>query len=63
MSLQESLDALVANSKKLASIQFTESAPLVFSDLLSHERKLIREPEPNEIKLQALCAGDDTIPR
>ncbi|KAG2209060.1 hypothetical protein INT46_011458 [Mucor plumbeus] len=63
MSLQESLNALVANSKKLTSIQFRESAPLVFSDLLSHERKLLREPAPNEIKLQALCAGDNTIPR
>ncbi|KAI8642620.1 hypothetical protein BD408DRAFT_482644 [Parasitella parasitica] len=60
MSLQECLEALVANSKKASSIEFKESSSEVLSDLITRKRKLIREPEAHELKLQALCAGDFT---
>jgi hypothetical protein len=63
MSFEEHSNSLLQYSKNISLIKFQNGTSDVALDLLSHERKLIRDAESHEIKLAAFCAGDPNAKR
>jgi hypothetical protein len=63
MSLEEHFNSLLQYSKSIALTEFQNGTSDVTLDLLSRERKLIRDAEPHEVKLAAFCAGDPNTKR
>lgn len=63
MSIDDHFNSLLGYSKSISLIKFQNGTSDVALDLLSHERKFIRDAEPHEIKLAAFCAGDPNAKR
>ncbi|KAI9481712.1 MAG: hypothetical protein EXX96DRAFT_567754 [Benjaminiella poitrasii] len=63
MSLQEQLDALTTHSRNIASVQLRQGSNNVMADLFTQKRFYLRDAEPSEVKLAAICAGEPITAR
>ncbi|KAG0747076.1 hypothetical protein G6F57_004765 [Rhizopus arrhizus] len=61
MSIEETLQNLIYNSKRIAAVTFADDDSPIVASVLSKKSKLIREADPLESAVHAVCFGDESI--